>query len=486
MFDASPATTTGNATRVRRAAMLAAAAVSAVLAGVSPANAAVDSLQFVDTVHAAAVGMPFAEPIAVTVRDENGPVEGVQVTFSVQPDSTGATAQLSATTAATDAAGVAVVSVTAGATPGFPQLVAQTQEATAWAQLVNRPPGYLPGERLATIEAVDQDGESETVKAAKGKTFLLVDVCASWCGPCRHFAEQAQAAIAQLAMLGIEVELVTLLAEGNAPWTVSTQTDAVAWKQSLGLTGSVLHADGSPQSALYRSAFFTLYAEGDNASFPTHLLVDPKGTILDRRMGADSTEQTIERVLQYAKAKQPNRAPAIDSGEVSVILPDGASYSHRFTDFGFETVDQGFLMLDGADGSNVVSRSWTYLATDAAVLADDGSMQLSLTRFRSEVGQRLVSGSARVEGGMALFDAAGTEVQAFLVASTTMPASQQGGTVSVEVSLPALRSALKGELEAGRYRMTYGHQDAPLTADQIDAVLEAVYSVGATVEYLAK
>lgn len=87
---------------------------------------------------------------------------------------------------------------------------------------------------------------------------------------------------------------------------------------------------------------------------------------------------------------------------------------------------------------------------------------------------------------MALFDAAGTEVQAFLVASTTMPASQQGGTVSVEVSLPALRSALKGELEAGRYRMTYGHQDAPLTADQIDAVLEAVYSVGATVEYLAK
>jgi hypothetical protein len=436
---------------------------------VPTASAAATSVEFTQDVQATPPGQPFANALAVTVADESGPVEGVEVTFSVEADSTGATVQLSATSVLTDASGTARVDATAGTAPGFPRVRATVEGASATTQLVVRPSGYLPGERLAHIEALDQNGQAQAIGGRlKGKQpYLLIDVCTGWCGPCGYFARETERAITQLALLGIDVRLVTLLAEGATPWSASDQQDATRWATSHGLTGPVLHADSSHQSQLYRSAFFFGFGPGEPVGWPTHLLVDPKGTILDRRVGAETTDQTIARVLEHAKAKKPRKARTTFVGEVGVGLPSGQSFSHRFSEFGWESLDWGFVLLDGSDSSNQITRRWGYQTPDAAPLAEHGLLDLSLTRPRPDHRQRLATSMVQVEASMLSGDLADPDNLVVVSASTTLPATQRGDTVTVPIDLVELRSAIRTELHEGRFQVVYR---GPLSDDPTEAM----------------
>src|SRR5262249_33648950 len=146
---------------------------------------------------------------------------------------------------------------------GFPTVHATADGVSAEATIVNRPPGYRPGEQLASIVAQNQDGVTQNVRdSLDNKSYLLVDVCAGWCVPCKNFADATQAAITQLALVdGVSLKLVTVLMQGGteANRLPSTQADALVWQTEHGLTDPVFHAGGSAQSELYRAAGFFLF-----------------------------------------------------------------------------------------------------------------------------------------------------------------------------------------------------------------------------------
>lgn len=446
-----------------------------VMLAIAPASAATIDVSFGQGFYVASLGQPLPVPLTVTVTDENGPVAYAEVALAVLPDSQGATATLSDSTAVTDENGVASVAATAGTIGGFASIQASVGGVTADVTLVIRPPGYRPGEQLASVTGPNDNGVTESIRdGLDNKTFLLIDVCAGWCGPCRFFAEETQAAIAMLATVGVQLQLVTLIMEGE-PGVASTQADAQAWKQSNGLSDSVLHAEGSLQSEVYRAGLFFL-AEGAELAYPTHLLVDPKGTILDRRVGAESTQQTIDRVLAFAKSKAPKKPKPAPIGEVTATLPDGQSYSGEFEGTpDLQDVGEGTLVVD-----EPTPGTWAFgYGTSGSPLPATGTLTTSLTRFK--VKEQLDSSTVTVQAYMPLFDDEGS-LQDVVIAATNLEASQRKGTVSVPIDLAALRTAIRTELAAGNYLVGQG-TPLDLTPEVIDSLAASAFAVIAYATY---
>ena len=287
------------------------AAWSVLLLGVPLSSmATVTNAVFERGSYVAPLGEPFANPIRVTVTDEfDAPVVGAEVAFIVIPDSTGAAATLSAPTAMTGLDGVAEIAATAGTEPGFPGVFATVEAVFGQALLVNLPPGFRPGEQLASVVAKDQDNVTQNVRdLLEEGSYLLVDVCASWCSPCQQFADFTEDAIQELmTSYGIDLKVAALLQRGGTEATVtpSIQADATSWKLHDAHSATVFHAEGSLDSALYRDAeFFLLSSDpGDGGGYPTHLLVGPDGVILDRMIafgGLDPVGETVARVVAAA------------------------------------------------------------------------------------------------------------------------------------------------------------------------------------------
>jgi hypothetical protein len=283
------------------------AAWSVLLLGVpSSSMATVTNAVFEHASYVAPLGEPFPNPLRVTVTDEfDAPVAGVEVLFAVSPDSTGAAATLSAPTAMTGLDGVAEIAATAGTEPGFPGVFATVEAVFGQALLVNLPPGFRPGEQLASVVAKDQDNVIQDVRdLLEEDSYLLVDVCASWCTQCQQFADFTEDAIQELmTSYGIDLKVAALLQRGGTEATVtpSIQADATSWKVSDAHSATVFHAEGSLDSELYRAADFFLFADDPEfRAYPTHLLVGPDGVILDRIVGAQDNAATVARVVAAA------------------------------------------------------------------------------------------------------------------------------------------------------------------------------------------
>ena len=464
------------------------------LTAVVPATASATTVEFPRSNWVAPLGQPFPDPIKVTVKNDGGdPVQDAVVAFAVTPDSTGATATISAPEATTDANGVAQITGTAGTLPGFPRVTATVDGASAQARLIARPPGYVPGEQLASVEAQNQDGVTENLRdGLDNKTFVLVDVCAGWCGPCRQFAQDTEEAIAALAAVhGIRLKLATVLMEGVNGGQASDQLDAQNWKNVNDLTGSVLHGGGTFQSDLSRAAAWFLYENDNlvpNGAFPTHLLVDQKGKILDRRVGAETAEQTVDRVLaaggKTAKPPKPPKPSAQTAvGEVGIELPGGQAHSEVFDAFDIHFVEWGIVALFGEDANGIATRDWQYVTPDVLEpLAASGTLKMSLTRFGKEAKQPLTSSTVPVGGVMQ--HNAGEVDEAYVTAETTLPAVQnkKTGTVTVPVDLAALRSTLRTQIEAGQYEVIGGSLPE-LTPEVIDGLVDSLFSVAVRTQY---
>jgi hypothetical protein len=360
---------------------------------------------------------------------------------------------------------------------------------SAQALIGNRPPGYRPGEKLASIVAQNQDGVTADVRDSLDTTsYLLVDVCAGWCVPCQNFADDTQAAITELAVVdGVKLKVVTLLMQGGTDVNrlPSTQADALAWQTDHGLTDPVFHAGGSDQSALYRAAGSFVYDDPQIPSgggFPTHLLVDPKGNILDRHVGGETTQQTVDRVLAAVNAtkKAPKPPKVFPVGDIGVQLPNGETHSDHFYTYDTHVDDwNAVVALFGVDGATTASRSWLYYTYDTTPLAASGTLTTSLTRFKTDAKQPLTSSSLQVSGFMQL----GGE---FIGASRTLPAVQTNDTVTVAADLAALRAAMRAKLQAGEFYSLTGQDSTlvpPLTTEQIDALVDSMFGMQVVAQY---
>jgi hypothetical protein len=267
----------------------------------------------------------------------------------------------------------------------------------------------------------------------------------------------------------------------------SEQADAQQWKSDQGLTGSVLHAGGSADSALFRGAGFFLADNDPFASnaFPTHLLVDPKGTILDRRVGVDSAQQTVDRVLSFIPTKTVNPPKVTPVGQVDVQLPNGETRSEVFNAFG----SQNGIGLFGNDVGGIAEREWSYTTPGLfpPPFPAAGTLTLSLTRFKTEARQPLKSSTVSVTAGMRIGSPIppGNPGFAAVQAETTLPAAQdkKTGKVTVATRLETLRAAMQAKLQAGQYAVTAGNLPSPPTQQQIDDLVASMFGVAVTAQY---
>lgn len=440
----------------------------------------------------------YPEPIQVTVTDGAGdPAPGVEVTFSVDPDPvSGASVDLSAASALTDTDGVASVTATSGSAGGFAVVRAQAGTVQGAARMVVRPPGYLPGEQLASVVGYDQDGVQRDIRDTLGKrTFTMVDVCAGWCQPCRQFARNIESARQELAdTYHLKLEFTTLLMLGRetVPSGPSSQPDAEYWKATNGLSGSVLHAGGSTDSDVYRASdFFILDDSSPGGAFPTTLLVDPDGTIVDRVVGGSDVSDVVNRVLQAAGRKphggssgtRPEPQPA--TAQVGVTL-DGQSVKQSFRSTDDQVLtDLGlvFYFEDATDPSAVL-RFFGLQDMTGLGLPESGSLDLSLNLLGTNRLQTLADTTVPLFLFSSVADESSPDGYAVVRVMTTATATSPApGTTAVSLDLAQLRTQLRQKLVAGDFDTPQGPMISP-TAEQIDQLVQNLSVVGVAATYI--
>ena len=276
-------------------------------------------------------GASFPQPLNVIVTDSGGsPVAGVKDTFAVTPEGS-AGGYVSPATATTNSAGIATATAVANSHEGFYPVNASVAGVTnpASFELGNVPTGYAVGDQLASLSAPDENGTTQSVSnyLNGGKSYVLLEISAVWCGPSNQFAHSGniQAAIAYAKAHGVNVNEVTLLTDGPTQGVPSTQASAENWHNIYHIS-PVLQANGDATGALYHAGEFLL---GLPAAIPTTLLVSPQGKILDSVQGIQSAGALQSRIMHFA-AGQVNFYPPFSSSGVGQA-PDGVALG-SFTD----------------------------------------------------------------------------------------------------------------------------------------------------------
>lgn len=118
--------------------------------------------------------------------------------------------------------------------------------------------------------------------------YLVVDISAMDCPPCRTMAQQEGAFVEAMADEGIEVEVITLLAPSLSD-TSGTPTDEQlqSWIDDYDLHSPVL-ADQVWAISVASPAL------GEDYAYPTSILVRPDGTVMEWRTGFSSFDPFAE------------------------------------------------------------------------------------------------------------------------------------------------------------------------------------------------
>ncbi len=132
---------------------------------------------------------------------------------------------------------------------------------------------------------------SSSSSSRTGEKLILLDFWASWCGPCR--ASLPDLKRFQSAFSSDQVQVVSISEDRDEnTWNSFVSQNQMTWEQRF---------DGNGESARrYR-------VQG----FPTYILMDSNGTILQRYEGEDPSQSLVERIgPDVKKAQDSKSAPA--------------------------------------------------------------------------------------------------------------------------------------------------------------------------------
>lgn len=414
------------------------------------------------TQQATTVGSPFQSELLVFVTDVDGnPVVGETVVFTVP--ASGASAALPPAQVQTDEDGQASVAATANGTVGqYVVTAAVGGLAPIPFTLWNIPVGFRPGQQLASVTARDEKGKTRNIRdfLKNGREYALIEVCASFCAPCRFTQQQALIAFARLADRKIRVNLGAMLMEGSSG-VPSTQGDAQLWKSDLGLPDPVLHSEGSTTSSLYRAAGFILGIP--DPGFPTSLLVAPDGTIIDRVVGLQDADEIEARILRAVLAERP--ALEAISADVRVVV---GRRSLRGT---------AAPSLTGRLGTATFESNLEGLVGEAVQLRFEGSAPLP-DEVRVHVSPTWTDGYRRTNAAdtvsplfMSRLGGAPFDLANFV--DVASPLNGRGGNASVVIDVAAFRAALATFL----LQFVGEDPDNQITQEQADGIVRDVYGV---------
>jgi thiol-disulfide isomerase/thioredoxin len=223
--------------------------------------------------------------------------------------------------------------------------------------------GWYYGDTFPTdFTAPNQFGDDTHFSGLRAGKWVLLDICSSWCHPCRDMAGHTQDFFARWAgNPTVQFEYVTVLVDGQTPGTASTQFDALGWSNTFHINRPVLHSGGSPVGGAGPGPDVV---DGRN---PTLRLIDPQGRIRWYSAGA-APESTIARVLANAAGvairrrcrlrrgihrwhhvggeRKPERRPVLGPG-LWFFVTAGPGYGENFLG--------GFSMVRDASGLGLVA-----------------------------------------------------------------------------------------------------------------------------------
>lgn len=132
----------------------------------------------------------------------------------------------------------------------------------------------VDGEIFPNVRLEDQCEGEVDLWDFRGR-YLIVDMAATNCGPCQEMAAAAEAFKVKAEEEGLDVELITLLADSlstvNLPADLATRQQ---WADTYGLSSPVLGDEG------FAYALFPPYFEDGSAGYPTSAVIAPDGRLL--------------------------------------------------------------------------------------------------------------------------------------------------------------------------------------------------------------
>ena len=152
-----------------------------------------------------------------------------------------------------------------------------------WALMRYGPASVQPGSRAPDFRALDiNSGDSVSVSDYRGQV-TLVNIWATWCGPCREEMPSMQQAFAELKDRGFAIAAVSI-DEGSVD-------DVRSFQREYGLTFDILHDRTGRIQQLYQTT-----------GVPESFLLDRDGVIVKRLIGnhnwaSPANIAQIERLL---------------------------------------------------------------------------------------------------------------------------------------------------------------------------------------------
>ncbi|RFS20682.1 AhpC/TSA family protein [Chitinophaga silvatica] len=126
----------------------------------------------------------------------------------------------------------------------------------------------------------DADGKEVKLSDFKGK-YVLVDVWASWCGPCRKENPNVRNAYAKFHEKGFEV-IGASLDTDKEKWLKAVEADGLTWTQLSDLKG-------------WKSPLVDKFGI---KGVPFNFLVDPQGKVIAKDLRGDALIATLEKVIK--------------------------------------------------------------------------------------------------------------------------------------------------------------------------------------------
>ena len=161
----------------------------------------------------------------------------------------------------------------------------QKKSSATATEIPNVPVGISIGEVAPDFKGVTLSGEEIRLSDSRGKT-VLINVFASWCGPCQLEAPHLSQVYADIG--GDDVEFIGLnLLESSA--------EVAAFKSEYGWEFPVVLNQDSNLTELYRPL-----------GLPTSWFIDPDGVIQYVHTGPVTQEMLVQAIIDIQSGLDPN------------------------------------------------------------------------------------------------------------------------------------------------------------------------------------